>query len=94
MNEDCSNKYHLHDRINVKHNQVNSNNIKNDNLNETYQMNNVTEINRALPHKIEFSPESNHHHRYSFLQNNEPIDKFIDELIEGIKQSCFHQSYP
>ena len=43
MNEDCSNKYHLHDKINVTHNQVNNNNIKKHNLNETYQMNNLTD---------------------------------------------------
>ena len=92
VNEDCSNKYHLHDKISVTQNQVNNNNIKKHNLNETYHMNNLTdyinqnknltEINSALPDKIDFSPKHNHHHRHSLLQNNEPIDKFIDELIE------------
>ena len=72
MSEDCSSKYHLHDKINNTHNQVNNNNIKKQNLNKTYQMNNltdyinqnknVTEINSALPDKGDFSPESNHHH--------------------------------
>ena len=101
MNEDCSNKYHLHDKINVTHNQVNNNNIKKHNLNETYQMNNLTdyinqnknltEINSTWPDKIDFSLESNHHHWYSVLQNNDLIDKFIDELIEGkeTKQGLF-----
>ena len=42
----------------------------------------LTEINSALPDKINLLPESSHHHRYTFLQNNEPIDKFIDEIIE------------
>ena len=36
-----------------------------------------------LPGTVDFSPESNHHHQYSLLQNNKPIDKFTDELIEG-----------
>ena len=93
MSEDRSNKYHLHDKISVIRNQVNNNNIKKYNLNKTYHMNkltdcinqnkNLTEINCALPDKIDFSSESCHHHIYSLLQNNEPIDKFIDELIEG-----------
>ena len=44
---------------------------------------NVTEINGASLDKIDFSPKSNHHHWYMLLQNNEPIGKFIDEIIEG-----------
>ena len=51
--------------------------------NHINQNKNLTEINTALPDKIDFPPEHNHHHRYSLLQNNEPIDKFIDEFIEG-----------
>ena len=92
MSEDCSNKYHLHDKVSNTQNQVN-NNIKKHNSNKTYHMNNLTdyinqnknltEINSALPDKIDFSPKSNHHHRYSLLQNNKPIDKFNDDLIEG-----------
>ena len=92
MSEDCSNKYHFHDKISNTQNQVN-NNIKKHNLNKTYHMNNLTdyinqnknltEINSASPDKIYFLPKSNHHHRYSLLQNNEPIDKFNNDLIEG-----------
>ena len=62
MSENCSNKYHLHDKISVTQNQVNNNNIKKHNLNETYQMNNstdyinqnknLTEINRALRDRV------------------------------------------
>ena len=66
MSEDCSNKYHLHDKISVIRNQVNNNNIKKYNLNKTYHMNNLTdyinqnknltEINSALPDKIDSHP--------------------------------------
>ena len=62
MSENCSNKYHLHDKLSVTQNQVNNNNIKKHNLNETYQMNNstdyinqnknLTEINRALGDRV------------------------------------------
>ena len=62
MSENCSNKYHLHDKISVTQNQVNNNNIKKHNLNKTYQMNNstdyinqnknLTEINRALRDRV------------------------------------------
>ena len=95
MSKDCSNNYHLHDKISVTQNQLNNNNTKKHNLNKTYHINNLTdyinqnknltEINSASPDKIYFLPESNPHHRYSLLQNNEPIDKFIDELIEEKK---------
>ena len=44
MSEDCSNKYHLHDTISVTQNQVNNNNIKKHNLNETYQMNKLNRL--------------------------------------------------
>ena len=33
------------------------------------QNKNLTEINSTLPDKIDFSPESNNHYRYSLLQN-------------------------
>ena len=73
MSEDCSNKYHHHDKIRITQNQVNNNNIKKHNLNKTYQMNNLTDFinqnknlteinNSPLPDKIEFSPKSNYHH--------------------------------
>ena len=39
ISEDCSNKYHLYDKISITGNQVNNNNIKKYNLNKTYQMN-------------------------------------------------------
>ena len=41
MSEGSSNKYYLYDKIRVTQNQVNNNNIKKHNLNETYHMNNL-----------------------------------------------------
>ena len=104
MSKDCSNKYHLHDKISVTQNQLNNNNTKKHNLNETYHINNLTdyinqnknltEINSASPDKIYFLPKSNHHHRYSLLQNNEPIDKSIDELTEEKETKILSSELP